>query len=243
MSLKIAYINYHNTAPYNYAFKHLLTDKAYHIFDEVPAVCAQLFKDKAVDIALVPVGVLHELNDYEILPDYGIACDGEVRTVCLFSNESIESIETIVLDPHSRTSNALVQVLCREYWNIKPRFIRRDYMQALAQGEARVSIGDKVFQAEGKYAFSYDLGACWKLHTGLPFVFAVWLKNKHLPDDAVNDMLSAFKESIHEPNQWLPDSNHEIAGLRKYLSHHIKFSLDDMMQKSLKVFLNKILAL
>ncbi len=240
MSLRIAYINYHNTAAYNFAFNHLLVDQSYTIIDEVPAKCAELFNENNVDVALVPVGTLKELSDYSILPNFGIACDGAVRTVCLFANQSIENIHTIVLDPHSRTSNALIRILCNEYWQIQPSFVMGDYDKELSDGEGRVSIGDKVFKHESKYAIKYDLGQYWKAFTNLPFVFAVWVKRNNLEEGVEQDMLDAFGQALNDPEAWLPDHSHKISGLRAYLTEHIKFRINEDMQKSLKVFLNKI---
>ena len=42
--------------------------------------------------------------------DYCIGCDGPVRSVCLFSDVSIEKIDKIYLDHHSRTSVELLRV-------------------------------------------------------------------------------------------------------------------------------------
>ena len=73
-----------------------------------------------VDIALVPIAIIPQLSYSKIISSYGIASNGAVDTVCLFSQRPLNEIETIILDYHSRTSNELVKLLCSHYWKINP---------------------------------------------------------------------------------------------------------------------------
>ena len=60
-----------------------------------PAACAEAYKANRVDIALVPVGALMGIGEYQMITDFCIGCDQEVRTVCLMSNQNIQDIHTI----------------------------------------------------------------------------------------------------------------------------------------------------
>ena len=49
------------------------------------------------------------------------------------------------------------------------------------EGDAFLLIGDKVFDHEDEFIYSYDLAAEWREATGLPFAFAVWVARKGTP--------------------------------------------------------------
>jgi len=94
--LSIAMVGYLNTVPLVHGLQS--SSEEYNIKLDVPASCYRYFNDGEVDVALVPVGVLPLMPQVKIVTDYCIGCDGEVRTVCLFSNTKLEDINTIYLD-------------------------------------------------------------------------------------------------------------------------------------------------
>jgi chorismate dehydratase len=119
-----------------------------------------------------------------LLPDLAISCDGPVRSVALFAKQAVGRLggSTILLSASSRTSVALLELLCRDVWKITPKFADAraeaqdlDALAALPH-EAVLVIGDAALAlaARGTYSHRYDLGEEWKRWTGLPFVFAVW---------------------------------------------------------------------
>ncbi|MGE5803014.1 MAG: menaquinone biosynthetic enzyme MqnA/MqnD family protein, partial [Gemmatimonadota bacterium] len=63
-------------------------------------------------------------RDLILLPDLAISCDGPVRSVALFSRRTVGQLDgrTVLLSASSRTSVALLELLCRDVWNIKPKF-------------------------------------------------------------------------------------------------------------------------
>ncbi len=123
-------------------------------------------------------------KDLLLLPDLAISCDGPVRSVALFSKRAVERLggSTVLLSASSRTSVALLELLCRDVWKIRPKFAEARAeatdLEALAvlPHEAVLVIGDAALKlvAAGTYTHRYDLGEEWKRWTGLPFVFAVW---------------------------------------------------------------------
>jgi chorismate dehydratase len=119
-----------------------------------------------------------------LLPDLAISCDGPVRSVALFSRRTVGQLDgrTVLLSASSRTSVALLELLCRDVWKTSPRFAEvraeaqdLDALAALPH-EAVLVIGDAALAlaARGTYKYRYDLGEEWKRWTGKPFVFAVW---------------------------------------------------------------------
>ncbi|HLZ45833.1 MAG TPA: menaquinone biosynthesis protein [Gemmatimonadales bacterium] len=123
-----------------------------------------------------------------LLADLAISCDGPVRSVAVFAKRPIQQLSnhTILLSASSRTSVALLELLCRELWRIKPRFAEAraeaQDLESLAAlpHEAVLVIGDAALKlaATGTYPHRYDLGEAWKRWTGKPFVFAVWASRR-----------------------------------------------------------------
>lgn len=67
--------------------------------------------------------------------------------------------------------------------------------------DAFLLIGDKVFDHEGLFAYTYDLAEEWKTLTGLPFAFALWVARKGTSYeliDALERSLTLGVESIYE---------------------------------------------
>jgi chorismate dehydratase len=121
---------------------------------------------------------------YHLLPDLAISCDGPVHSVALFSRRPVTDLDgaTVLRTASSRTSQLLLELLCRHVWRVAPRFatVRAEAndlagLESLPH-DAVLVIGDAALhlRASGIYPVFEDLGVAWKRWTGLPFVFAVW---------------------------------------------------------------------
>ena len=63
---------------------------------DYPANIAKALLKNEIDIGLVPIAVLPEMKEYHIFSNYGIGADGEVASVCLFSEVPIEKVEKVL---------------------------------------------------------------------------------------------------------------------------------------------------
>ena len=182
--IRISAVSYLNTFPFVFGIKTSGELDDIDLQLDIPSVCAEKLKNNAVDLALVPVGAIPELDHPISVADYCIGAEGDVRTVLLLSQVPLKEIDEIALDFDSKTSVRLIRVLTKNFWKINPRW------HQLGPGEAEkpggcvslVAIGDKTFQLVKDYPYVYDLAAEWIKYTSLPFVFAVWLANKPLPE-------------------------------------------------------------
>jgi chorismate dehydratase len=150
-----------------------------------PAELNDLLVAGELDVSVISaIAYARHAKDLVLLPELAISCDGPVRSVALFSRRPVGQLDgrTVLLSASSRTSVALLELLCRDVWSIRPKFAEAraeaqdlDALAALPH-EAVLVIGDAALAlaARGTYAHRYDLGAEWKRWTGLPFVFAVW---------------------------------------------------------------------
>src|SRR6266850_2592778 len=150
-----------------------------------PAELNDLLVAGELDLSVISaIEYARHAKELVLLPDLAISCDGPVRSVALFAKQAVGRLggSTILLSASSRTSAALLELLCRDVWKIKPKFAEAraeaQDLEALAAlpHEAVLVIGDPALKlaAAGTYAHRYDLGEEWKRWTGKPFVFAVW---------------------------------------------------------------------
>jgi chorismate dehydratase len=236
---KIAMVSYLNSKPFEFGLKSLYSYD-FEIITATPAKCASLFKEGSVDIALIPVGALTDLDSYEIISDYCIGCDGEVRTVCIFSNTELAKCKKLLLDDHSRTSYLLSQVLTTQYLNVHLPISSLNVENYIHEDQnAVLMIGDKVFEYEKNFAFKYDLGVLWKEWTGLPFAFAVWISKTDLDPDVIAKLNSALNYGIQNLDKIIEKESSENLDLYYYFKNNIQYQLDTAKKTALKTFLEK----
>ena len=219
---RIAAVSYLNTIPFIYGIRHA-GDLRAELLLTPPALCASNFIDGNADIALLPSAVVPRLKDAELVTDFCIGAEGEVRTVVVVSNTPIEEVRRIWLDAHSRTSVQLTGYLAARRWKI--------------EGDAFLLIGDKVFDHEDEFIYSYDLAAEWREATGLPFAFAVWVARKGTPyevTDALEEALTFGVERIYEAVQQSDYRDRPYA--YDYLTRNIDFLFDNEKRKALQKF-------
>ncbi len=173
--LRIGTVSYTNAFP---LIEYLpQTCPSAEIIRVVPSKLGKLMEQGEVDLALLSSIELLKHPSYSYLPDISISSDGAVGSVLLFSKKPAAEIETVALDQSSLTSIVLTKILFHEYWQRGPVYV--SYTPPVENGmniaDAALAIGDAGLIAEGKYPYCYDLGEIWKKHTGLPFVFALWI--------------------------------------------------------------------
>src|SRR5438552_4842848 len=150
-----------------------------------PSELNELLVAGELDVSVISaIEYARHAKDLLLLPELAISCDGPVRSVALFSRRTVGQLvgRTVLLSASSRTSVALLELLCRDVWKIKPRFAEARAeagdLESLAglPHDAVLVIGDAALLLAARHAYPhrYDLGEEWKRWTGMPFVFAVW---------------------------------------------------------------------
>jgi chorismate dehydratase len=174
MSIRLGAVAYLNTRPLVYG---LDRDDRFDVRFDVPSRCAALLHANVVDLGLIP-SIEYPGHRYSIVPGVSIASDGPVASVAIFSRNPIEQIRSIALDSSSRTSIALLRVLCAKWFGIAPRLVDMapDLDGMLARHDAALIIGDNALflDHEALGLEKTDLGEEWIGMTGLPFVYAFW---------------------------------------------------------------------
>ena len=241
---RLVAVSYLNTKPLLYGLLRSPISDRLRMQLAIPSECARQLVDGEADIALVPVAVLPELPDYRIISDYCIGADGDVATVCIYGDVPLHEMKRIYLDHHSRTSVMLAKLLLEEYWEHEVTFLDAidGYIDRIGGTTGGLVIGDRTIGLDKRFAYVYDLGAAWKDHTGLPFVFAAWVATRPLSADFVEKFNEALREGLdHLPQlQYLLPSPHPDFSLEHYYTHHIDYRLDAGKREALERFLTYV---
>ena len=142
-----------------------------------------------------------------LLPDIGIASEGAVGSVLLFSNRELGKIRDIALPTDSSTSRILVLYILSEM-GLYPKTadMGPDLKEMLSKCDAALLIGDRALDEAQRCPelVKMDLGEEWQKLTGLPMVFGVFAAPSSAPVDklkqAHNDLLSNainFRDKPH----------------------------------------------
>lgn len=241
--LRIVAVSYINTWPFIYGINHSGILKDYILTLDVPSGCARLFNENKADIALVPVGALPDLHDYEIIANYGIASCGPVKSVLLVCNSPIEEIRTIFTDSDSLSSAKLVKVLAKYYWNKEYTIISTNLhlLKSINKDEAIMLIGDKALFLKETYKYIYDLALLWKNFSRLPFVFAVWIRKKELDYHQLDLFSRAIEYGISQIPLALEKYNSEknnFLFLLDYLTNNIILNYDNKEKEGMNYYLS-----
>ncbi|MGH2645446.1 MAG: menaquinone biosynthetic enzyme MqnA/MqnD family protein, partial [Chitinophagaceae bacterium] len=185
--IKVAAVSYLNTKPLLYGLQHLPVHYEIKLSLDYPSKIGKQLIDNEVDIGLIPVALIPKLSEYHIISNYCIGAIGPVASVCMFSEVPIEEITCVYLDSQSKSSVALARFLLKNYWKIRPVFLRAEpgYENNIKDSVAGVIIGDRALKKRQECKYVYDLADAWVKHTGLPMVFAAWISNKELPKDFI----------------------------------------------------------
>jgi chorismate dehydratase len=236
--IKVSAVSYLNTKPLLYGIERHKVINDIELILEYPALIAQHLRDNTVDIGLVPVAAIPTIPDARIISDYGIGADGEVASVCIFSQVAIEHVEKIYLDYQSRTSIRLAQVLLKHYWKKDVEIVQatENYIDEIKSTTAGVIIGDRALLQLQRFEFIYDLADHWKKFTGLPFIFAAWVANKELPEDFIKAFNEANASGLEHIDQVVADNPFPAYDLNVYYRQNISYILDEDKKKGLALF-------
>ena len=235
-------MSYLNTKPLIYGFEKGMMKEEVELVMDYPANIASMLLNDEIDIGLVLVAVLPALKEYHLISNYCIACDGEVASVCLFSEVPINEIETILLDYQSKTSVALLKILLKDHWNINPKLVDTSsgYELSIENTTGGLVIGDRALTQRNQSKYCYDLGSAWKELTGLPFVFAVWVSNKPMDKRFIEKFNMMNSYGLDNLEGIVASLYYNFYDLNNYFRTNLKFILTDKYKEVIQKFLINI---
>ena len=203
--LRVSIVEYLNTAPLAWGFTEGPLAGRYDLSFTVPSLCADALRKGEADVAIIPAIEYQRIDSVVALPGMSIAAKGEVRSILVVAKKPIRRAQRIALDSSSRSSSALVRLLCAGHWGIQPEFVDAapNPSAMLAQADAALVIGDPALrialkmdflaekQPSGEQCcqgdpnempvpgfetlFVYDVAYQWREMTGRPCVLALWV--------------------------------------------------------------------
>ncbi len=206
----------------------------YQFTNGVPSTLNKMLRSGKLDVSpSSSIEYLRHKNKYSIIPWFSVSSAGPVGSIFLFSRLPIEALnkKNIAVSSHSDTSVALLKIILMNFFSLKCTFkkINNDSIKKiLASFPACLLIGDNAMKAKKQLTVNskqspmnshsslvtghrslhiYDLGELWFKHTGLPFVFALWivrkealLQKKELIKKLSQDLNDAKKCAFHKPS-------------------------------------------
>ena len=243
--VRIGAVGYLNARPLTWALDR--DPDRWRVRYDVPAVCASLLHEGAVDLGLIPsIEYLHS-DEYRLVPGVGIGSRGPVASVALYTRKAVEDIRHIALDTSSRTSVTLIQVLCRYHFHIDPTFVPHgpDLAEMTRMCDAGLLIGDPAFDADhGALGLrKVDLGQVWTEMTGLPFIYAAWTGRPSAIDDGVvHELQQAQDEGVAAREaiaaEYGAGDASRAARAAIYLRDNVKYGLGAEEAAGLQTFLD-----
>jgi cyclic dehypoxanthinyl futalosine synthase len=230
--LKVAAVSFLNTRPITYGLERGLGEERFDLSFDLPSRCAQALRAGEVDLALIPSASYADIADLRAVPGIAIASFGPVRTVLLVGDVPWTEMREIALDGASRSSAALLRLLCRDR-GLDPGFrevAHDDVLGAAAGDTGALVIGDAGFAAAAGHRHVVDLGAEWRRVTGLPFVFALWAGRAGAvgPDDVAllqQSLADGLAHRAEIARAWAEAHGGAPALYEAYLTENIRYRL------------------
>jgi len=197
--IRIGAVGYLNARPLTWALDR--DPVRWRVRYDVPSVCAALLHQGEIDLGLIPSIEYLQSDDYRFVPGVGIGSRGPIASVALYSRVPIEEVRSVALDTSSRTSVALLRVLCHHHFRIAPQFVSHGPdLAAMTQAcDAGLLIGDPAFDADHQALGlrKIDLGETWTAMTGRPFIYAAWTgRAGAVSSDDVRSLQEAQAEGV-----------------------------------------------
>lgn len=179
MRLRVGTVPYLVARPINLGLE---SEPGLEVAREVPSRLVERLRAGTVDVALVSSIELFRTPGYGYIVGPAIAGRGYVASVQVFLRRKLGDLRSVVLDPASRTSQALAQiVLTRREPGIRFREAptgrdpRAEADSADDGGWLRIGDRSLVEALSPGAPPTLNPSELWAKDTGLPFVFALWI--------------------------------------------------------------------
>ena len=214
------------------------------LIEELPARLAPLLRSGALDLALVSSVELFRTPALGWISGPAITSEGPVASILLYLRVPVRSVRTLALDTSSLSAAAMAQVCLHNFFSVSaPELLSAPPDRTLDEipGDAILRIGDPALRTQSGSFQVLDLGAVWTEHTGLPFVYALWLTRPDLDGKMLTPILKSAAALGAGRRHVLADRFADIHAMdpqscRNYLDHNIGYTLGDRELKGLQTY-------
>jgi chorismate dehydratase len=238
---RLAASSFLNSAPLIWSFSNGSRANDVEWIDAVPSRCADLLANGEVDFALVPVIEYQRIDGTKLVGDVCVASRESVQSVVLVSRlKNLEDIKTVALDQSSRTSATLVKIIFKEFLGFEPRWSTAspDLKRMLGENDAALIIGDPGMLFARDDLHVWDMAELWSKHTGLGFVFAMWMTvaTEAVTPDFVGARDEGLKKMEEIVSSYANTTPLQPDDIRNYLTRNIVFHLDDALTQGMETY-------
>ena len=196
MRTRVGKIPYLNSEPFYYR---MVRDDI-ELIPLVPSDLSRAAEAGEIDAGPVPIVDCFRLEDrFTQLGQFCIATLNKSRSILLYSKRPIHDLgeATIGITGETSTSRRLLQVLLTYRFEIEPK----EYVTLKDESDAFLLIGDDALRRRygvPGYPYRYDLGEEWNKWTGMPFVFALWVVDKDMPQKRMTYLENVLYTCVDE---------------------------------------------
>lgn len=190
------------------------------VFRASPSEIGRLALAAELDVGLLSVGdLLRTESRYSPLGHpggaFGIACRERAGSVFLLSRCPAEELGGKVVEITRETSTSVL--LLRHWLEQRLAIDQPDYRLGVTrEHDALLLIGDAALRErehpDRRFPFRFDLAACWREWTGLPFVFAIWSARRSLSRPKRRQLFEMIVRSLERGTARIPEIAAATAG-------------------------------
>lgn len=214
------------------------------VTDAAPARCADLLAREQVEAALVPVIEYQRIAGIRVVPGVCVGSHSAVRSVVLVSKyDDLKNVRRVALDASSRTSQALVKIIFREFLDVEPEWesASPDVQVMMEGNDAALLIGDPAMKILPQELYIFDLATLWRRFTDTGFVFAMWMvRAGAVAAISKLDFAGARDEGLEQIERIVDQYENEVPlpreEIRKYLTDNITFQIDESLEKGMRLY-------
>ncbi len=209
MRLKLGSISFTNSLPVDLGIISGRVAVNADIVSDVPVKLNNAMLRGDLDISPVSSLFFAQNKDkFAVLPELCISSGSAVDSVLLISRKPVYDLNDsrIAVTGKGRTTPALLKILLSEKLNIQAQFETHDAQGEWPEGfDAILVIGDEALAwKERAFAGSlhvWDLAEEWRLWTGLPFVFALWVVRREVLERNKEEVLKVHG-ALLQSREW-----------------------------------------
>jgi len=239
--LRLGTVPYLNALP---LVEGLADDARVALHEDVPSVLARRLLVGHLDAALCSAVELFTKRSLGWIDGPAIVSRGPVRSILLFLRTAPERIGSLCLDTSSLSSSAMARVCLERLLGVRDARLTSappDMPLDEIDADAILRIGDPALLSDPGGREALDLGALWTKHTGLPFVYAVWLVFPGVPAEP---LATIVREARARGLARRPRIAAEFAARHSmpaetchaYLHDHVHYALDERAREGLALF-------
>lgn len=268
--LRIGRIHYLNLLPIFRTLKRECDCSNYEFVEGYPSALNKMLREGRIDVSpSSSVEYLRRPGDYSVIRGHSLSSFGRVDSILLFSRVAMNDLggREVFVTHQSETSVALLEIILRKFHGLDfdIKVSNRPSREALEYHSAFLAIGDDALSLANEAKdvaedcpetgcsfirfglsqyFVYDLGEIWYEQTGLPFVFALWIARRDLPDDKRTFLEGFIRDLDYAKSQALKKLPELAAGIDFIMSpkmiveywRRISYDLEDDHRKGLELF-------